>query len=168
MIIHFGNIEFRKFYLDFLLLLRSQTLVNCTSLDSVMCIVYFYNRLKVICATSKHLERDKCWKVGCSYGYLNRPVLQPSLGPVKDHSGIAPGLSHRLIFTLSDNRLDAIWNQIKTTHMFTPTCESQKYQKLGHFWVSIQGECSKKPANFHCLGFVMIYSTNMTCYVFSP
>ena len=24
------------------------------------CVVYFYNRLKVICATSKHLERDKC------------------------------------------------------------------------------------------------------------
>ena len=94
-------------------------------------------------------------------------LLQPSLGPVEDHSGIAPGLSHRLIFTLSDNRLDAIWDQIKTTHMFTPTCESQKYQKLGHFWVSIQGECSKKPALFHCLEFVMIYTTNMTCYIFS-
>ena len=39
-----------------------------------MCVVYFYNRLKVICATSKYLERDKCWHLGCSYGYLSRPV----------------------------------------------------------------------------------------------
>ena len=32
--------------------------------------VYFYNRLKVIGATSKRLERDKCWKVGSDYVYL--------------------------------------------------------------------------------------------------
>ena len=54
------NIGFCKFYSNFLLSLRSQTLVNCTSLDSLECVVYFYNRLKVICAMSKHLERDKC------------------------------------------------------------------------------------------------------------
>ena len=74
MCINGGNIEFCKFYSDFLLPFRSQTFVNCTSLDSLRCVVYFYNRLKVICATSKHLERDKCWKIGCSYVYLNRPV----------------------------------------------------------------------------------------------
>ena len=62
MSINGGNIEFRKFYSNFLLLFRSQTLVNCTSLDFLMCVVYFYNRLKVICVTSKHLERDKCEK----------------------------------------------------------------------------------------------------------
>ena len=49
---------------------RSQTFVNCTSLDSLRCVVYFYNRLKVICAMSKHLESDKWWHVGCIYGYL--------------------------------------------------------------------------------------------------
>ena len=65
-----------KFYLDFLPPFRSQTLVNCTSLDSLRCVVYFYNKLRVICATSKHLERDKCWQVGCSYGYLNRSVRE--------------------------------------------------------------------------------------------
>ena len=53
-------VEFCKFDSDFLLPFRSQTLVNCTPLDSLMCVVYFYNKLKVICATSKHLERDKC------------------------------------------------------------------------------------------------------------
>ena len=42
-----------------------------------MCVVYFYNKLKVICATSKHLERDKCWQVGSRYGNLNRPVGFP-------------------------------------------------------------------------------------------
>ena len=56
----FGHIDFGKFYSHFLLLFRNQTLVNCTSLDSLMCVVYFCNKLKVICATSKHLERDKC------------------------------------------------------------------------------------------------------------
>ena len=60
MITTFGSIKFRNFYSDFLLFFRSQTLVNCTSLDSLRCVVYFYNRLKVIYATSKHLERDKC------------------------------------------------------------------------------------------------------------
>ena len=35
-------------------------LVNCTSLNSLRCVVYLYNRLKAICETSKHLERDKC------------------------------------------------------------------------------------------------------------
>ena len=77
MITTFGSIEFRNFYSDFLLFFRSQTLVNCTSLDSFRCVVYFYNRLKVICATSKHLERDKCWQVGCRYDNLNRPVVNP-------------------------------------------------------------------------------------------
>ena len=47
------NIRFCKFYSDFLLPFRSQTLVNCTSLDSLRCVVYFYSRLKEICATSK-------------------------------------------------------------------------------------------------------------------
>ena len=55
-----GNIGFSKFYSDFLLPFRRQTWVNCTSLDSLRCVVYFYNRLEVICATSKHLARDKC------------------------------------------------------------------------------------------------------------
>ena len=44
----------------------------------VVVVVYFYNnRLKVIIsATGKHFERDKCWKVGSHYGYLNnRPVI---------------------------------------------------------------------------------------------
>ena len=59
MCINGGNIGFCKFYSDFLLPFRSQTLVNCTSLDSLRCVVYCYNRLKVIGATSKHLERDK-------------------------------------------------------------------------------------------------------------
>ena len=70
-----GNIGFCKFCSDFGLPFRSQTLINCTSLDFLRCVFYFYNRLLVICATSKHLERDKCWKVKCSYVYLNRPVL---------------------------------------------------------------------------------------------
>ena len=73
-LVNFGYIDFGKFYSDFLLLFRNQTLVNCTSLDSLMCVVYFYNKLKVICATSKHLERNKCWQVGSRYGNLNRPV----------------------------------------------------------------------------------------------
>ena len=51
MSINFGNIEFRKFYSDFLLLFRSHTLVNCTSLNSLLCVVFFYNRLKVICVS---------------------------------------------------------------------------------------------------------------------
>ena len=55
-----GNIGFCKFYSDFFLFFRSQTLVNCTSLDSLRGVVSFHNRLKVICATSKHLERAKC------------------------------------------------------------------------------------------------------------
>ena len=55
-----GNIGFCKFYLGLLLPFQSQPLVNCTSLDSLRCVVYFYNKLKVICATSKHLERNKC------------------------------------------------------------------------------------------------------------
>ena len=59
MCIQGDSIGFCKFYSDFLLPFRSRTLVNCTSLDSLRCIVYFYNRLKVICAASKHLERDK-------------------------------------------------------------------------------------------------------------
>ena len=54
------SIGFCKFYSDFLLHFQSKTLVNCTLLASLRCVVYFYNRLKVICATSKHLERDKC------------------------------------------------------------------------------------------------------------
>ena len=54
------SIGFGKFYSDFLLPFRTQTLVNCTSLKSLRGVVYLYNRLKVICATSKHLERDKC------------------------------------------------------------------------------------------------------------
>ena len=49
-------IWFCKFDSGLLLPFRSQTLVNCTWLDSLKCVVYFYNRLKVICATSKHLE----------------------------------------------------------------------------------------------------------------
>ena len=50
-------VSFSKiFYLPF----RSQTLLNGTSLDSLRCVAYFYNRLEVICTTSKHLERDKC------------------------------------------------------------------------------------------------------------
>ena len=53
-------LAFTAFYSDFLLLFRSQNLENYTSLDSLRCVVYFYNRLKVICATNKHLERDKC------------------------------------------------------------------------------------------------------------
>ena len=57
------SIDFCKFYSDLLLPSRSQTLVTCTSFDSLRCVVYFYNRPKVICATNKHLERDKCWKV---------------------------------------------------------------------------------------------------------
>ena len=57
---NFGHIDFGKFYSDFLLFFRNKTLVNCTSLDSLMCVVYFYSKLKVICVTSKHLERDKC------------------------------------------------------------------------------------------------------------
>ena len=57
---------------DFLLPIRSQTLINCTSSDFLSRVVYFYNMLKVICATSKHLERDNCWHLGCSYGYLNK------------------------------------------------------------------------------------------------
>ena len=69
-------IRFCKFYSDFLLRFRCQTLVNCTSFDSLRCVVYFYNRLKVICATSKHLERGKCRKVGCSCVYLNRHVSE--------------------------------------------------------------------------------------------
>ena len=69
------SIGFCKFYSEILLPFRSQTLANCTSLDSLRCVVYIYNRLKVICATSKHLEKDKCWQVGCSYGNLNRPVV---------------------------------------------------------------------------------------------
>ena len=71
-----GSIGFCKFYSDFLPPFRSQTLVNCTSLDSLRCVVYFHNGLKVICATGKHLERDKCGKVGGSYVYLNRPVVR--------------------------------------------------------------------------------------------
>ena len=51
------NIGFFKFYSYFLLPFWSQTLVNCTSLDSLKCVVYFYNRLTVFCATSEHLER---------------------------------------------------------------------------------------------------------------
>ena len=74
MFFNFGHINFHKFYSDLLLPFWSQTLENCTSLDSLVCVVYFYYRLKVICAASKNLERDKCWKVGCSYCYLNRPV----------------------------------------------------------------------------------------------
>ena len=55
-----GNIGFCRYYSDFLLPFRSQTLVNCTSLDSLWCVVYFYNMLKAICAASKHLKTDKC------------------------------------------------------------------------------------------------------------
>ena len=47
-------------------------------MDSLRCVVYFYNRLKVICATSKHLERNKCWQVRCNYGNLNRPLIEPN------------------------------------------------------------------------------------------
>ena len=68
-------IGFYKFYSDFLLSFRSQTLVNCTSLDSLRCLVYFHNSLKVICATRNHLETDKCWKAGYSCVYLTRPVV---------------------------------------------------------------------------------------------
>ena len=53
------NIGFCKFYLEFWPPFPSQTLVNFTPLDPLRCVVYFYNRLKVICAASKHLERDK-------------------------------------------------------------------------------------------------------------
>ena len=35
---------------------RSKILVDCTSLDSLRCVVYFYDRLRVICALRKHLE----------------------------------------------------------------------------------------------------------------
>ena len=70
------SIGFCNFYSGFFLPFRSQTLVNCTSLDSLRCVVYFYNRF-IISATSKHLERNKCWKVRCSYLYLNRPVASP-------------------------------------------------------------------------------------------
>ena len=80
MCINFEIIEVCKFYSGFLLPFRSQTLVNCTSLNSLRCVGYFYNRLKVICATSKHLERDKYGQVGCSYGYLNRPVAETRQG----------------------------------------------------------------------------------------
>ena len=34
-LVNFGHIGFGKFYSDFLLLFRNQTLVNCTSLDSL-------------------------------------------------------------------------------------------------------------------------------------
>ena len=40
-------IRFCKYYPDFLLTFWSQTLVNCTSMDSLRCVIYFYNRLKV-------------------------------------------------------------------------------------------------------------------------
>ena len=66
-------IWFCKFDSGLLLPFRSQTLVNCTWLDSLRCVVYFYDRLWQG-ATSNHLERDKLWHVGCSYGYLSRPV----------------------------------------------------------------------------------------------
>ena len=68
------SIGFCKFYSDFLVSYRSQTLVNSASLDSLRCVVYFYSRLNLICAMSNYLEKDKCWHLGCSYGYLSRPV----------------------------------------------------------------------------------------------
>ena len=40
-------IRFCKYYSDFLLTFWSQTLVNCTSMDSLRCVIYFYNRLNV-------------------------------------------------------------------------------------------------------------------------
>ena len=56
----FSESDFGKFY----------------SLDSLRCVVYFYNRSKVICATSKHLGRDKCWKVGFSCVVRRHPAYE--------------------------------------------------------------------------------------------
>ena len=77
--VHTGWQHRLLFYSDFFLPSRSQTLVNCTSLDFLRYVVYFYNRWKIIYATSKHLERDKCWQVGCRYGCLNKPVVYTTM-----------------------------------------------------------------------------------------